>query len=119
MSIELQELDCNCSNCGYFSRSLSKRQKHVDFHYDLQKSYFNTKRIKLIGKGEWRIKNGDKEKAKLILKEARKMVFAFDEGQCSLHFGLCKKFNKDVTFISNTCQLNTQECFIHRSKPLI
>jgi hypothetical protein len=90
----------------------------VDLHFDLQKHHFNSKRIKLIGKGEWRLKRGEKGKAKLILKEARKMVFAFDEGECSLHYGLCKKYDKQVSFIANTCQLNTQDCFIHRSKPL-
>jgi hypothetical protein len=31
-----------------------------------------------------------------------------------LNFGNCTKFNKSVTFIPNTCQLETQECFQHR-----
>jgi len=31
-----------------------------------------------------------------------------------LNFGNCTKFNKSVTFIPNTCQLETQECFEHR-----
>jgi len=31
-----------------------------------------------------------------------------------LNFGMCTKFNKSVTFIPNTCQLETQNCFEHR-----
>lgn len=32
-----------------------------------------------------------------------------------LAFGFCKKFNdKPVSFIPETCQLETQNCFIHR-----
>jgi hypothetical protein len=31
-----------------------------------------------------------------------------------LNFGLCTKFNKSVTFIPATCQLETQQCFEHR-----
>ena len=31
-----------------------------------------------------------------------------------LNFGMCTKFNKSVTFIPNTCQLETQQCFKHR-----
>lgn len=31
-----------------------------------------------------------------------------------LAFGNCTKFNKDVSFIPETCQLHTQECFKHR-----
>ncbi len=31
-----------------------------------------------------------------------------------LAFGQCDKFNKPVSFIPETCQLETQECFEHR-----
>jgi hypothetical protein len=31
-----------------------------------------------------------------------------------LSFGDCTKFNKPVSFIPETCQLETQECFEHR-----
>ena len=115
-SIELQKIDCNCSDCGYLERSIVNRQKHVDFHYDMQKHYFNSKRIKLIDKAEFWIRRCENDKAKLILKEARAIEFVFDEGECSLHYGKCFKFNKDVSFIANTCQIETQQCFIHRSE---
>ena len=31
-----------------------------------------------------------------------------------LAFGKCSKLNKDVSFIPNMCQLDTQDCFKHR-----
>lgn len=31
-----------------------------------------------------------------------------------LAFGNCEKFNKAVSFIPETCQIETQECFKHR-----
>lgn len=31
-----------------------------------------------------------------------------------LNYGDCVKLNKPVSFIPNTCQLDTQECFEHR-----
>ena len=111
---ELQKIDCNCGNCASLTRSLSKRQSHVDFHFDMQKKHFNSKRMKLLKKGEWWLKKENKEKAKLLFKEARKMRFEFDEGSCSLHYGECSEFNKIVSFVANICQLDTQGCFSHR-----
>lgn len=29
-------------------------------------------------------------------------------------YGNCLKFNKPISFISNTCQIETQHCFEHR-----
>jgi len=31
-----------------------------------------------------------------------------------INYGKCTKFNKDVSFIPNVCQLENQECFEHR-----
>lgn len=31
-----------------------------------------------------------------------------------INYGNCEKFNKPVSFIPNTCQIDTQECFEHR-----
>lgn len=111
---DLQTLDCNCSDCKNFTRSISKRQKSVDLHYKWQKDSFDTKRRKMIENAEDWIGKGEKKKAKTLLKEARKMVFQFDESGCAIHFGRCGKLNKEVSFMPNTLQLDTQECFEHR-----
>ncbi len=31
-----------------------------------------------------------------------------------IHYGYCDKFKKPVSFIPNVCQVETQECFVHR-----
>jgi hypothetical protein len=31
-----------------------------------------------------------------------------------IHYGKCSKLKKDVSFIPNTCQLETQQCFKNR-----
>lgn len=31
-----------------------------------------------------------------------------------LQYGICEKFKKQVSFIPNVCQIETQDCFIHR-----
>lgn len=35
----------------------------------------------------------------------------------NLNFGMCKLFCKQVSFIPQTCQLETQHCFVHRNGP--
>jgi len=36
------------------------------------------------------------------------------ETSSPINYGHCLKFDKHVTFIPATCQLDTQECFEHR-----
>lgn len=125
MSIDLQNFDMNCNNCKFFERSLSKRQKHVDFHYKMQKDHFDTTRIKLLEKGELHLtkakSNPDKadyykDKAKNNFNEARKMKFVFDEGSCSLFYGKCTRKNKDVSFIPETLMEENFNCFENRKE---
>ncbi len=33
----------------------------------------------------------------------------------NLQFGYCDKLKKDVSFTPNTCQIETQNCFVHRN----
>jgi hypothetical protein len=50
--------------------------------------------------------------------EKRKQYDHLHEGQKNashrINYGKCSKFNKEVSFIPNHCQLDTQECFKHR-----
>jgi hypothetical protein len=71
MSIELQQIDCNCNDCKFMVRDFEMLNKH-------KQSYSGT---------------GLMDK---------------------LNFGKCTKFSKSVSFIPNTCQLETQDCFEHR-----
>jgi len=46
--------------------------------------------------------------------EAHKKSYAGTGIMDRMAFGNCTKFNKPVSFIPETCQLETQNCFIHR-----
>ncbi len=114
--IEFQKIDCNCSDCGFMDRNLIKRQKSVDLHFRWQKDYFDLKRMKKLVKAKFWKDNGDVHKSSLLIKEARKMRFEFDESECAIHYGWCEKLNKDVSFIPEVCQLEEQKCFQHRKE---
>ena len=113
-TFERQIFDMNCSDCKHLQRSLSKRQEHVDLHYKMQKDLFDTKRIKVFKAAERRLFKGEKDKAKTLFKEARKMVFVFSESNCSLFYGKCLRKNKDVTFIPEIVMEENYQCFEHR-----
>jgi len=53
------------------------------------------------------VRDSDKLKAH---KESYKGTGLMDR----MNFGYCKKLIKNVSFIPNTCQIETQECFKHR-----
>ena len=46
--------------------------------------------------------------------EANKMKFQFDKKEIAINYGSCEKFEKPVSFIPNTIQLDTQQCFKNR-----
>jgi len=46
--------------------------------------------------------------------EAHKKSYEGTGQMDRLAFGNCIKFNKPVSFIPTTCQLETQHCFVHR-----
>jgi hypothetical protein len=49
-----------------------------------------------------------------LMKEWDHLHKGSEKASHRLHYGTCVKFDKIVTFIPNTCQLETQECFEHR-----
>jgi hypothetical protein len=111
---ELQRIDCNCNNCGFMQRDFQKFQQSLNDHHAWQLDYFNGIRDKMIHSAiEW-YRKGDIEKHDAIMKEVSKRKFHFFRNECHLNYGNCLKFAKPVSFIPNTCQLETQHCFIHR-----
>ena len=91
--IELQKIDCNCNDCKHMIRDINKYNISKQWHYDLQLNYH-----RLI-----------KEKT-----NDPTMRFEYDSSTALIQYGNCNKLNKDVSFIPNTCQLETQNCFKHR-----
>lgn len=121
--LERQLFDMNCNDCKHLKRSLINRQKHVDFHYKMQKNLFDVARQKLLAKGELHLKKSEndlskadyyKEKAKNNFKEARKMNFVFSEDSCSLFYGSCFKIKKGFSFIPSILMEDNINCFKHR-----
>ena len=111
----LQLIDCNCNDCKHMVRDFDKWKESKERHHKWQLDYFNTIRDNLIKKSnEWR-KRGELNKADQILKEANRMKFSFSE-DFHINYGNCTKLNKPVSFIPETCQIETQNCFEHRKQ---
>lgn len=112
--IEFQKIDCNCNDCVFMIRDMEKFKSSLKTHEKWQLDYFNAVKNNLKKRAEERIKKGEIEKVNNILKEMNKMKFQFDKSTCSINYGNCTKFNKEVSFIPNILQVDTQDCFKHR-----
>ncbi len=95
-------------------RDLSRYEKSLEDHKTWQLNQFNSIRDNLYKRAEDWKRKGFPDKYESVKREADSMKFQFDRKEAMINYGKCLKFNKDVSFIPNTCQLNTQECFEHR-----
>ncbi len=112
---ELQKIDSNCNDCIFMQRDMDKHKKSQEFQHKMQLDYFNTLKNKLIKSAkDWKDRKYDLETWDKLLTEAEKMKFQFNKNASLINFGNCQKLNKPVSFIPNICQLETQQCFIHR-----
>lgn len=113
--ILLQKVDCNCNDCVHMLRSAERFKASTESHHQWQYDYFCTIRKKLVEKAKkHKDKSYDLEMWDKIMTEADSMKFQFNRNECMINFGHCEKLNKDVSFIPNTCQIETQDCFKHR-----
>jgi len=95
-------------------RDNDRFNQSLETHKEWQLSYFNTIRGNLYKRAkQWETKR-EFEKAKTVRMEADRMKFQVDKKEAMINYGDCAKFKKKVSFIPNTCQLETQECFEHR-----
>ncbi len=108
--IELQKIDCNCNDCIFMERDLVTYKKWEDWHRKLDLEEFERAKAKAIADA---LAVTDIKSRKSMLNIAEKMKFQFQKSNL-LNYGKCKKFNKPVSFIPNICQIETQECFVHR-----
>lgn len=111
---QLQKLDCNCNDCIFMDRNTERFRQSLEVHEKWQKDYFDTLKRKKIERAKFWKRQGDEKKHDYLIKETNEMKFQFDKKESAIHYGHCKKFNKAVSFIPVTCQLHTQECFVHR-----
>jgi hypothetical protein len=113
--IERQKIDCNCNDCKYMVRNQEKFKQSLEFQQKMQFDYFTTIKNKLIKKAkEYKDRWYDLENWDRLLTEAENMKFQFDKSTASINFGTCSKLSREVSFIPNICQLETQGCFLHR-----
>lgn len=107
---ELQKIDCNCNNCIYMFRDLPTWQRWYDYHKSLALREFELNKEKAIKAAET---IEDLSNKVGMLRVAIKMQFQFDKSKL-INYGKCSRFGKSVSFIPDTCQLETQSCFTHR-----
>ncbi len=113
--LELQKIDSNCNECIFMQRNMSRFNESTEFQKKMQFDYFNVLKQKIIDKANhWRYQKGDLEKWNDLMIEVDKMKFQFDKSVVVINYGSCQKLNKEVQFIPNTIQLDTQDCFKHR-----
>ena len=126
--LALQELDCNCNNCIFMQRDLYKYNVSKEFHAKLQLDEFNREKYKLEQNIQFLTERINKLKndknftsvkdmefsLKDLKRQFDKMQYQFDSSKVMINYGYCEKHKKDVSFIPNICQIETQECFKHR-----
>jgi hypothetical protein len=125
--IELQKVDCNCNDCIFLIRDTQKFKDALEQHKQWQQNYFDTIRQNLLNKADVyhtefetqsiysRKKHKyNQEKGDNLVREANKLRFQFSKKGCTTNYGKCDKLNKDISFIPNTLQFETQDCFKHR-----
>ncbi len=115
--ILLQTIDCNCNECKFMQRDLVKFKFWEEYRRGVQLEEFEKKKTKAIEDAKENIelaKNDDDKRACMgLLRVAEKMKFQFSrDGMIS--YGDCTKFNKQVSFLPEVCQIETQQCFEHR-----
>lgn len=111
---ELQKIDCNCNDCAFMVRDFDTYNHYLELHQTWQFTSFELKKKKLIEKSEQWAEKGNYEIATELFTEAEGLKFVFDRSAAAINYGTCSKFGKPVSFIPNVCQLETQQCFLHR-----
>lgn len=110
MSIELQNIDCNCNDCKFMVRDFAKFEKWKAWNKALQEKEFERRKAEAFRQAEL---CPDEKGKKTLLHYAQRLKFTFDQSVL-IHYGACSKFNKPVSFIPNICQIETQGCFENR-----
>lgn len=110
-----QEVDCNCNDCGHFVRSAdalnASKKRHRQWVFlgiRTRRRHFWEEVQKALGKGKM-------ESYHALLRE-RSRVAVDKSYKAGLVFGTCAKFNRAIETVPNVCQVDTQECFVHRRK---
>lgn len=110
----LQKIDCNCNDCKFMVRNIDRFKESLIWHEKISKDEFSRIKNNLISRALYWKNKGELQKYESIMKEVIKLRFVFDKKTVSINYGYCSNLSKEVSFIPNTCQLDTQSCFKHR-----
>ena len=119
-SIELQKVDCNCNDCTFLTRNVEKYRQKEAAEKEFQKNEHDKYYEKEVEKAQNAIASAktpaDRRSCEGLLRKVEKLAAKFIfKREALIAYGNCTKFNnKEVTFIPNLCQLDTQQCFKHR-----
>lgn len=108
--LELQKIDCNCNDCKFMERNFVKFEFWENWNKEIQLAAFEKKKeaaCKAANECE------DPVGKKTLFHIYNKMRFLFDRSKL-IYYANCSKIDKEITFIPNICQLETQLCFEHR-----
>lgn len=108
---ELQKIDCCCNDCGYMVRDLEKYKRVLEWDKKWQLIFFRSKKARAIVRAR---RHKNPEKRALALADAVALTHTYFPQRIPIGYGACTKFGKQVSFTPNTCQLDTQDCFVHR-----
>lgn len=107
---ELQKIDCNCNNCIFMWRDTETFNKWANWHQTIELDLFEKAKAKAIVEAE---AIEDEANRMGMLRVANRMRFQFERTGL-INYGKCSRLGKNVAFLPNICQLETQSCFIHR-----
>jgi len=117
-----QKLDCNCNDCAFMVRDFDALENAKQVAEAGNLALFKKWQRRKMQQA-WDVNNKQNqtpeqqeknhERCSDLIKEVkkRKFIYSHDSG---ILYGKCEKLNKQITFIPNVCQLETQECFLHR-----
>ena len=108
-----QCIDCCCNDCKFMERDIVAHNRSELVHHLWQLDYFIIIKNKILSKAREWTEKGEVDKAELLFKEAKEMKFVY-QNTSYINYGYCNNLKKNVTFMPNTCQLDTQVCFKHR-----
>jgi hypothetical protein len=110
-AIELQKIDCNCNDCIHMARDIVKATTYLVMDRGYQLEQFRNMKARAIRKAR---AHKDLVKREAALKDAIALSHTYIPQGVAVNYGWCEIFKKEVNFLPNTLQFDTQECFKHR-----
>lgn len=112
-AILLQNLDCNCNNCKFMERDFATLCHAQKDNRDYYAWSYRKRRANMWSRAKQALAAGNQKRHDDILK-LRTELRLDTSYKSGLYFGVCRKFEKPISFIPNIFQFETQRCFENR-----